>query len=89
MFVHDFGRYLFGQLASSHSDVIGDETKILDFLEGIETHIHKEVRKLYPDAELPIFDTERHDSKNLTMDYESSRPFVGGDWISLCTCSRR
>jgi len=74
--VHDFGRYLFGQLASSHSKIVGDETQLLDFLQGIETHIHTEVRKLYPDAELPMFETERVNEKELIMDYESSRPFA-------------
>jgi len=74
--VHDFGRYLFGQLAKSHSTIVGDEGKILDFLEGIESHIHTEVRKLYPNAELPMFDTDRIDETHLVMDYSSSRPFA-------------
>ncbi|MEM7240836.1 MAG: heme NO-binding domain-containing protein [Pseudomonadota bacterium] len=74
--VHDFGRYLFGQLAKSHTSIVGDETKIIDFLEGIESHIHTEVRKLYPDAELPMFETNRLDETHLVMDYSSSRPFA-------------
>ena len=74
--VHDFGRYLFGQLANSHTKIIGEETQLLDFLQGIETHIHTEVRKLYPNAELPMFETDRISENHLIMDYESSGPFA-------------
>ncbi|MEO0342742.1 MAG: heme NO-binding domain-containing protein [Pseudomonadota bacterium] len=74
--VQAFGKHLFGQLAESHSKIIGDTMSILDFLEGIEDHIHTEVRKLYPDAELPKFTTERPSPNHLVMNYESTRPFA-------------
>lgn len=71
-----FGRHLFGQLADSHKAIFADQNGLLDFLEGIESHIHTEVRKLYPDAELPMFYTDRVADNHLIMDYESSRPFA-------------
>ena len=71
-----FGKHLFGQLAETHAQIFGDQSKVLDFLEGIERHIHAEVRKLYPDAELPKFDTERVSERHLVMLYESERPFA-------------
>ena len=74
--VKAFGRHLFGQLADSHASIIGDQKGLLDFLQGIEEHIHTEVRKLYPDAELPKFRTERPSDDHLTMHYESARPFA-------------
>lgn len=74
--VQAFGRHLFGQLADSHVAIFADQNGLLDFLEGIESHIHTEVRKLYPDAELPTFETERLSPNKLIMNYASSRPFA-------------
>lgn len=71
-----FGQSLFGQLISAHPAILQSGQSLLDFLEGIESHIHREVRKLYPDAELPEFETERPDPDHLVMDYHSSRPFA-------------
>ena len=47
-----------------------------DFLSQIEEHVHTEVRKLYPDAELPVFETVRLDEDTLEMTYRSGRPFA-------------
>jgi hypothetical protein len=43
------------------------------FLESVETYVHVEVRKLYPDAELPRFNTAREGPGRLRFDYHSSR----------------
>jgi hypothetical protein len=42
-------------------------------LAGIEAVIHVEVRKLYPDAELPVFNVSRPDAQTLVLDYRSPR----------------
>jgi len=42
-------------------------------LSSIENHIHIEVRKIYPDAELPTFIVEHKAENSLTMVYKSSR----------------
>jgi hypothetical protein len=38
----------------------------------VHEHVHKEVLKLYPDAELPSFATERDGDSTLIMHYKSS-----------------
>lgn len=43
------------------------------FLESIDGHIHVEVRKLYPDAELPKFDSKRISENELELIYQSKR----------------
>jgi hypothetical protein len=48
----------------------------LDMLEAIEGEIHVEVRKLYPDADLPAFDTTRHGPDALDLTYRSPRPLA-------------
>ena len=47
-----------------------------DFLRSIEDVIHVEVRKLYPDAELPSFDYESVHDDELLMVYRSNRHFA-------------
>ncbi len=44
-----------------------------DFVEGIENRIHVDVLKLYPDAELPHFQTISRTQNELVIDYRSSR----------------
>jgi hypothetical protein len=68
-----FGEHLFSRLASSHPRLMGNAGSALDFLESIENHIHVEVIKLYPDAELPRFDITRISANQLNMVYRSSR----------------
>ena len=50
-------------------------TSAIEFLPLVETYIHVEVRKLYPDAELPSFDCQECDG-SLEMTYRSNRPFA-------------
>lgn len=74
--VHGFGEHLFARFAEKYPRFISRAGSAMEFLESIETHIHTEVRKLYPDAELPRFDCERPDPDTLVMVYSSSRPFA-------------
>lgn len=69
-----FGQYLFHSLAKSYPSFVKESTDPLDFLEQVETYIHVEVRKLYPDAELPTFECSRPNSPDqLHMVYHSIR----------------
>lgn len=69
-----FGTYLFHSLARAYPEFVSKTNDPLDFLEMVETYIHIEVRKLYPDAELPTFICSRPDSEDtLHMIYESNR----------------
>ena len=45
----------------------------LEMLASIENHIHVEVRKIYPDAQLPTFDVQEKTDTKLVMVYTSSR----------------
>ena len=70
--VHAFGPHFFWRLYALYPDCFSGIPSALDFLEGIETVIHTEVRKLYPDAQLPEFDCVRTAS-GLDMVYSSPR----------------
>jgi len=71
--IHHFGVYLFGRFAVLYPKFMEGHDSAMDFLEGIESIIHAEVRKLYPDAQLPRFDVERVNKDKLIMIYSSER----------------
>ena len=87
--VKQFGRALFARLAMGHPNVLVDASSAFALLARLEDHIHPEVRKLYPDAQVPSFDT-RSDGADLVLVYSSRRPFADlaeglilgcGDWF--------
>lgn len=68
-----YGKHLFGRLATLYPKFVDRSLSMLAFLEGVERYIHVEVKKLYPDAELPSFETTRLEEHKLEMIYRSSR----------------
>ena len=53
--LYSFGLYLFDSLSRAHPEVVSSYKNPLNLLYSIEDHIHVQVKKLYPDAELPTF----------------------------------
>ncbi len=72
--IETYGKHLFGRFFTLYPSFFDNVSSTFDFLERIDDHIHVEVRKLHPDAELPKFDIESHGNR-MTMNYSSSRPF--------------
>jgi len=68
-----FGEHLFGVLITGHPHFAAGVEHPLDFLEGVERYIHVEVKKLYPDAQLPSFECARQSDDCLEMIYASGR----------------
>lgn len=68
-----FGKHLFGVLSKGYPMFMEASNNVFDFLCNIENYIHVEVRKLYPDAELPKFETNRVSDLQLRMMYHSER----------------
>jgi len=73
--VKSFGRYLLPRFKQGHSDFFASHDNTFDFLESVNDTIHREVLKLYPDAELPHFETDRIGNQ-LLMTYRSKRPLA-------------
>lgn len=71
--VRSFGSHLSGSFARGYPAFFPKDGSFFDFLESIEAHIHVEVRKLYPDAELPTFTVESRGDKRMVMEYRSPR----------------
>ena len=60
-------------LHKEYSHFFDKSISCIDFLSSIDDFIHVEVRKLYPDAELPVFRIKEHTKDSLVMVYFSNR----------------
>lgn len=69
-----FGHWIMAHFVVTYPQFFTDKQDAFAMLESIEAEIHVEVRKLYPEAELPTFATERITPTQMTMTYESPRP---------------
>ena len=76
LLIHGFGNHLFSRLAERYSNFFDGVDDAFDLLNKVDGYIHVEVRKLYPDAELPRFECSQPDAGTLVMEYTSSRPFA-------------
>lgn len=68
-----YGRHLFGRFLAGCPQFFAGLTDSFSFLKTIENVVHVEVRKLYPDAELPGFETVAIGPDRLQMIYRSPR----------------
>ena len=73
--VHDFGLHLARVFAKKFSVFFDACDGTFDFLKRIDNHIHVEVKKLYPDAQLPKFTYTEISPYEFELKYESSRDF--------------
>lgn len=73
--VRTFGKHLLGRFVERYPVFFEGITDPFDFLKTIDQHIHKEVRKLYPEAQLPRFEHDVKNSDVIVMTYSSERPF--------------
>ncbi len=70
-----FGHYLFGRFVQGYPQVFEGLDDAIQVLSQLDEIIHPEVRKLYPDAELPTFENHLLEPRGLEMVYRSPRPF--------------
>ncbi len=68
-----YGEHLFAVLNKSYPGLAASFNDPIEMLASIENHIHVEVLKIYPDAELPTFEVVEKTKNSLVMIYKSSR----------------
>lgn len=68
-----YGEHFFSVLEESYPGLLATYTDPIDMISSIENHIHIEVRKIYPDAELPTFEIIEKTNNSLVLLYKSSR----------------
>lgn len=70
-----FGCHLLNSFVAQYPQLFTGYSDTFSFLEQVDGNIHTEVRKLYPDAELPRFETRRITEGEFEMIYTSKRRF--------------
>jgi len=68
------GGHLFGRFQHLHPTLLADKSDCFALLASVDNHIHREVRSLYPEAELPTFTVLEHATDRLVLEYHSARP---------------
>ncbi|WP_296311089.1 heme NO-binding domain-containing protein [Winogradskyella sp. UBA3174] len=69
-----YGEHFFSVVEKSYPGLLGAYKDPIEIISSIEHHIHIEVRKIYPDEELPTFEVIEKTNNSLIMDYKSNRP---------------
>ncbi|WP_417786479.1 heme NO-binding domain-containing protein [Tenacibaculum sp.] len=68
-----YAEHFFLVLEDSYPGILATYKDPIEMLSSIEDHIHVEVKKIYPDAELPTFLVEEKSENSLVLLYKSSR----------------
>ena len=68
-----YGEHFFEVLKNNYPELLDAYTDQMELISSIENHIHVEVKKIYPDAELPSFEIKEKTANSLIMIYRSSR----------------
>ena len=68
-----YSEHLFAVLVKSYPYLIVNYKDPMELLASIENHIHVEVQKIYPEAQLPTFDLVERQQDNMVMIYKSER----------------
>ena len=68
-----FGEHLFSVLVKLYGKNIKEVGSALNFIDSVEDFVHVEVRKLYPDVELPTFETIEKTDEHLILIYSSEK----------------
>lgn len=71
----EFGKFLFDRFTVLYTDIVGRYPTAEGMLDHVESHIHEEVKVLYPDAVPPKVEA-RKEGDAFILDYASHRPFA-------------
>lgn len=71
-----FAKHLFKKLVVIYPKPIEQYTNSFEFISNIDDVVHPEVQKLYPEAELPTFETISQSESLLVMKYKSKKPLM-------------
>jgi len=74
--VRAYGYHLFDRLSTIYPHFITKTESAFTFLQHVDDHIHVEVQKFYPEAELPSFEYEFPLPNQMIMIYRSVRPLA-------------
>ena len=73
MLVQVYGEHLFQRFVELYPQMLEHCHDAFSLLASVDGHVHQEVHKLYPQAQLPVFETAEHTAQRLVLIYRSSR----------------
>ena len=68
-----YGKHLFYRFVDLFPQFVDKSKTLFEFIQGIDQYIHVEVKKLYPDAELPKMTVEKTSESCMSLIYVSDR----------------
>lgn len=71
-----YGKHLFKRFLELYRPLVMKANSTFEFLQHVDDHIHVEVKKLYPEAELPKFEYTILNPNCMIMKYSSNHPFA-------------
>lgn len=71
----EFGRFLFDRFTVLYTEIVNRYPTAEGMLDHVESHIHEEVKVLYPDAVPPTVRSWKEDD-GFVVEYASHRPFA-------------
>ena len=74
--IEAFGKTIFKKLITIYPKPIEIYKNVFEFIAHLDNVVHPEVKKLYPETELPIFDLETIDKTKLVIIYRSTKPLM-------------
>ncbi len=74
--VFTYGEHLFEILIKIYPEPVKKYNNSFEFISNVESVVHPEVKKLYPDSDLPTFELLSMDEKKMVIVYKSSKPMM-------------
>ena len=74
--IHAYGEHLFSILITIYPKPITVYDNTFDFIKHVEEVVHPEVKKLYPDSDLPTFELVEDGNTLMKIKYISSKPLM-------------
>lgn len=71
-----YGEFLFEHFIKQYPQFFHTKTTTFHFLNSIENYIHIEVKRFYPESELPHFQCETISPSKFILTYTSTRPLA-------------
>jgi hypothetical protein len=71
--VYIFGEYMFERILKIQPSFVNEYSSSIDFIAVVDEMVHVEVKKLYPDADLPRFIVESKDENSIVIIYQSEK----------------
>lgn len=74
--VFAYGEYLFAVLVNIYPEPSKKYNNSFEFISHVEQVVHPEVKKLYPDSDLPGFELVSKDENRMKIIYKSTKPLM-------------